>query len=83
MTPRVRLPEDDGFEVYVYFDDHHPPHAHVFCSGGEATIALGSAAKAPYVLRSKALRERDKLRALRLVEQYQEKLLATWEKFNV
>ena len=83
MTPRINLPGDDGFDLYLYFEDHHPPHVHLFCSGGEATIALGDETRAPHVLRSKGLREKDKLRALRLVERHQVKLLAAWESFNV
>jgi hypothetical protein len=30
----------DGFEFVVYFDDHSPPHVHVFKGEGETKIKL-------------------------------------------
>ncbi len=30
----------DGFEFVIYFDDHNPPHVHVFKADGEAKIEL-------------------------------------------
>jgi hypothetical protein len=32
----------DGFAVRIYFNDHLPPHVHVFKGGGQVRISLGS-----------------------------------------
>lgn len=34
------LIRQDGFDVRMYFDDHDPPHVHVFKAGGQAKITI-------------------------------------------
>ena len=31
----------NGMEVYMYYDDHNPPHFHVKYSGKEAVLTIG------------------------------------------
>ncbi|NJN61100.1 MAG: DUF4160 domain-containing protein [Coleofasciculaceae cyanobacterium RL_1_1] len=38
----------DGFAVRLYFNDHDPPHVHVFKAGGQAKIALGDGEQLPW-----------------------------------
>ncbi len=35
-----RVLSEDGFDFYIYFDDHNPPHVHVYKSGGEIRIEI-------------------------------------------
>ena len=35
-----KILEVDGFKIYIYTDDHIPPHVHVWKGGCEAKILL-------------------------------------------
>ena len=84
MTPRIRLPDDHGFKVYLHFGDaeHGVPHVHIQTADGEVTIALGSESVAPHVLVAKGIKPSDRTRALKLVLRNQERLLRAWEELK-
>ncbi|MGG6266137.1 DUF4160 domain-containing protein [Leptolyngbya sp. AN03gr2] len=44
------LLRQDGFEIRMYFDDHDPPHVHVFKAEGQAKIALGNSEVVPSLI---------------------------------
>lgn len=73
MTPRIRLPDDQGFSVHLYSGDHPPPHVHVRKAGKEAMIALLK----PAVLESN-MQAGDERKALNLIMKNQFALLKTW-----
>jgi hypothetical protein len=67
----------EGFEVVIRTDDHEPPHVHVFHGGASAKIMLES-------LREEHCRltRRQLVKALILVKQHQEWLLARWREIH-
>lgn len=80
MTPKILLPDDEGFRVYLYFRDHHPPHVHVYQSDASAAIALGDEDIGPYILDS-SFKAKEERKAIRLVERYQAELLRAWREY--
>lgn len=82
MTPRVNLPDDRGFTVFVFFDDHPPPHVHLAKGDGKAAIALGNEATRPYLLRASGMKQHEIKEALRVVETHQAPLLNAWRSYN-
>ena len=60
--------------------EHAPPHVHVILGrSAEVVIALGKGEGPPAVLAVHRMRDRDVLRAFRLVQKHQRRLLADWE----
>lgn len=68
----------DGYAIRIYPNDHEPPHVHVIRAGGEVKIALTP----PAVIRNEGLNRRELQRALELVEQHLERLLAEWRRLH-
>ena len=67
-----------GAEFRIYIGDHEPPHDHVFVSGDEVVILLGSQDEAPQLRETYASRGRTR-RALDLTCENQLYLLNRWE----
>jgi hypothetical protein len=55
---------------------------HVILGGGEAIVRLGRASMPPAVLAIYRMKDRDVIRAYRLVERHHDRLLAAWERLH-
>ena len=73
-----RVMEVDAFTFHMYPNDHPPPHVHVFNADGECIINLGSVEAGPEVQTVIEMRNRDVVRAYRLVERNRLQFLARW-----
>lgn len=74
---------EDGFRVFIYPNDHLPRHVHVFRSGGEVIIQLGSTTELPSLDRVYGtISDRDTVKALRIVQANQVKLLKLWKSIH-
>ncbi len=72
-----------GFRVVIYTRDEHPPaHVHVWRAEGEVVIRLGDRNDLPDVREVNGMPRRDVRRALDLVTNNQEMLLARWEEIH-
>ena len=76
------LIRQDGFDIRMYFDDHDPPHVHVFKAGGQAEIAIGDSTTAPSLLLVQGMNSKEAKAALRVVTQHQTHLLEKWEDYH-
>lgn len=82
MTTVVRV---DGFRIVVYGPprEHPPPHVHVECgAAGLVVIRLGSGENPPKVWAVYDMKDRDVVRAYRLVEQHHEMILEVWRRMH-
>ena len=68
----------EGFDFIIYFDDHNPPHVHVFKSGGEAKIELDPILVAAVW----KMKKRDVRDAKRITIEHQSYLLDKWREIN-
>lgn len=69
----------DGFEVVIYTrDEHLPPHVHVWKAEGEVVINLGDINTGPEIHEVNGMPIRDARKALNIVEDNQNHLLARW-----
>jgi hypothetical protein len=68
----------DGFEFVIYFDDHNPPHVHVFRVGGEAKVELDPV----IVVGVWRMNRKDARDAKRLTIEHQVYLLDRWREIN-
>lgn len=75
---------EDGFQVRIYLPprEHGPAHVHVVKAGTEVVIELGDAGSPPSVREVHGMRDRDALRAYRIVEVAQEELRARWSEYH-
>lgn len=69
-----------GYEIRIRTRDHGPPHVHVWHSGKEVVILLGTERDVPTVRDKRGMSERNMRRALELVAQNQRMLLLEWAK---
>ncbi len=65
----------------MYFNDHDPPHVHVFKAGGQAKIELGRLEVAPRLILVQGMSLKDAKAAILLVTEHQTDLLEKWEKY--
>lgn len=72
----------DGFAVRIYFNDHLPPHVHVFKGGGQARISLGSEIERPQLVQIEGMSDKDAAKALEIVIEHQLELLQRWEEIH-
>ncbi|MBE9129957.1 MULTISPECIES: DUF4160 domain-containing protein [unclassified Coleofasciculus] len=72
----------DGFAVRIYFNDHLPPHVHVFKGGGQVRISLGSEAEEPELVQIEGMSDKDAAKALAIVIEHQLELLKKWEEIH-
>ncbi len=68
----------DGLRVVIFVDDHQPAHVHVF-GDGHAKINLLGADGIPELVWADGMTRGDIRRAMRIVIEQQELLLARWE----
>jgi hypothetical protein len=73
-----------GFHVRIYLPprEHAPPHVHVVKAGGEIIIVLGADDAPPMVDEVHHMRQRDVVRAYRIVEAHQAMLLEQWRRYH-
>ena len=69
---------DGGFRFRFYAKDHAPPHVHALKGGASVIIGIGTGV----VRNNKGMKIPDVLRAVKIVEQHQERLLASWIEFD-
>lgn len=72
----------DGFAVRIYFNDHLPPHVHVFKGNGQVRISLGSESEVPDVIEVNELSDKEVSKALQIVTTHQTELLEKWREFH-
>ena len=70
---------EEGFKVIIYPNDHLPEHVHVFRGGGQVIITLGSDVDPPSLYQVYGdIRDKDVVKALKIVTANQFKLLSAW-----
>ena len=69
---------ESGFQIRIFPNDHSPPHLHVVKAGGFAKVAIGSDEEPPCLLETRGLKDRDIVRAVRIVEREWRKLMSAW-----
>ena len=74
MVTVLRAP---GLRVVIYLNDHEPAHVHVI-GDGEAKIALSGPDGAPRLVWNKGLKRADVRRALAIVVERRDDLIAQW-----
>lgn len=72
----------NGFDFLIYTNDHLPGHVHIFKAGKETIIDLGTADKAPTIREIVGMNRKDVVKALQLVFEYQDYLLAKWKEIH-
>lgn len=73
----VTVLREHGIRFVIYTADHEPPHVHVF-GNGEARIDLLRLT----VITQGALSDRDVRRALDVIEEKRDLLLAVWRQYH-
>ncbi len=71
-----------GFDVMIHTHDHLPPHVHVFKSGAELIVNLGTATVGPSIRANIGMKGNDAQKAVALVEDQQDFLLARWREIH-
>ena len=71
----------DGFRFMIYYQDHAPPHTHVFKSG-ETVLLLGSLDTKPSVRENRGMGRGDERKAVRIAAENQDYLLERWDEIN-
>lgn len=70
-----------GLRVVIFVDDHLPAHVHVF-GDGQAKINLRGAAGVPELVWADGMTRGEVRRAMQVVVELQEQLLARWEEIH-
>jgi len=70
-----------GFAVRILLPprEHGPPHVHVVKAGASVVIGLGTAEGPVKLVKVHGMKDRDVVRAVRLVTIWKAHLLATWK----
>ena len=72
----------DGFEVMIYTQDHHPVHGHVWKAGGEAVFTLfGTGREAP-LREVLGMRKKDVREVQRIVNLHLPVLRDAWRRIH-
>ena len=66
-----------GIRVVIYVDDHEPAHVHVI-GNGEAKIELSGPDDAPKLVWNRSMKRVEVRRALAIVKEQRDELLARW-----
>jgi hypothetical protein len=75
--------KQDGFRIVIYPNDHTPAHVHVLKGDGEVRIELGNEKISPSLMSVRGkISDREVVRALSLVTEYQIELLAKWDEIH-
>ena len=76
---------EQGFEFWIYTDDHHPPHSHVIRGTkkgkgkkSEVLIFIGDEQTRPSLRANRGMRKADVKKVLSISFQRQDELLAAW-----
>lgn len=77
----VTVLRGNGLRVVIYLDDHEPAHVHVI-GDGEAKIDLGVASGRPTLVWSRGFGDADLRRAMRLVRDNRDLLMAKWSAYH-
>jgi Domain of unknown function (DUF4160) len=73
--------KQDGFRIVIYPNDHIP--VHVLKADGEVRIDLGNEKITPSLMSVRGkISDKEVIRALSLVAEYQIELLAKWEEIH-
>jgi hypothetical protein len=70
-----------GFSVVIFTNDHQPAHVHVF-KDGEAKINLAGPGDAPELVWAVDMTRADILRAMAIVTEQRDRLLARWNEIH-
>ena len=78
---------EDGYIIKIRFNDHPPyakryplgKHVHVFKSNGECVIELKDQNNFPMLVKFQGMNRKEVTKALKLVNNYQEKLIEKWQ----
>ena len=70
-----------GLRVVIFVDDHEPAHVHVF-GDGQAKINLVGPDGIPELVWVDGMKDNDVRRAMRIVREQQEPLLAQWREIH-
>lgn len=73
---------EDGFAIMIMPNDHRPPHVHVFKGSGHARVTIGNAENRPRLLEVINMKNREIVKAMRIVMAHQAKLSEAWEKIH-
>lgn len=76
-VPRIRV---KGFTIRVYSDDHQPAHVHIFRGGAEIRVYLRG--NREHESLAGHMGDADVRRALRIVDERHQELLALWKKYH-
>jgi hypothetical protein len=71
-----------GLRVFIFVDDHEPPHVHVRGDGQAKVVIVGRDGR-PEIIWSTGMNHAEKRRALRAIEDAQAELLAQWRRIHV
>ena len=72
----------NGFAVRIYFNDHLPPHVHVFKGRGQAKISLRGETEYPELVQIEGMSNKEAVKALEIVTEHQIELLKKWEEIH-
>jgi thiazole synthase ThiGH ThiG subunit len=72
----------DGFEVMIYTQDHHPAHVHVWKAGGEAVFNLIGTGRAASLREVLGMRKKDVKEAQRIVNLHFQVLRHAWRRIH-
>lgn len=70
-----------GLRFVILTDDHEPAHVHVY-GDGEARIAIRGADGRPLLLDSVAMKANTRRRAMDIVLEHQDELMARWNEIH-
>lgn len=70
--------QQDGFSLVIYTHDHHPPHVHVWNQGTVAVIEIDPVR----IRKNRAMPKSEVQRAVQIVEDHQDFLLAEWRRIH-
>ena len=71
-----------GYVVRIWSNDHLPRHVHVFKSGGECVINLVGKDGLPELREFYNLKRSEVAKAIRIVCNHQDKLIAEWNRIH-
>lgn len=75
--------KQDGFRILIYLNDHTPAHVHVLKADGEVRVDLGTEKIALSLMSVRGkISDKEVMKALSLVTEYQIELLAKWEEIH-
>jgi hypothetical protein len=74
--------ERDGFQFYIYYNDHIPSHVHVKKAGGEVILQLGDAETKPSIREVRGMSFTEVKRALAIAAREQQHLRKSWTRIH-